>query len=296
MKAFCATILTAVLAFGGCVRQPPPKPAAQAPQPHYLLPPPYEANGYWFYPAEDYALDITGIATVLPDSEGLTADGEARDPAALTAAMQTIQLPAIATVTNLQTGRQIDVRVNDLGPPDPGRVIALSRQAAALLMVPAGGTARVRVQLNTVLSHRVVEQIGGGPLLEIAAAPRAAVTAEALPARGAAAGPPAQVDVSRRRDFHAASAVPERMPENVRQVGADPGQLWLRAGSFQRYEYANRLAAKLAGLGGTVLRSREGRQSVFAVRAGPFADVAAADAAERRALGDGVLDARITVE
>ena len=53
---------------------------------------------------------------------------------------------------------------------------------------------------------------------------------------------------------------------------------------------------ELAGLGGDVLRSREGRQQVFAVRAGPFATVAEADAALRRALGAGVVDARITVE
>jgi rare lipoprotein A len=152
------------------------------------------------------------------------------------------------------------------------------------------------VQLNTALSHQVIDQAGGGPRLAIAAAPHAAVTAQPLAAPGAAAGPATQVDVGGGHDLQVAAVLPDRMPENVRQVGANPGQLWLRAGSFQRYDYANRLAARLGGLGGTVLRSREGRLSVFAVRAGPFADVAAADAAERRALGAGVLDARITVE
>jgi rare lipoprotein A len=296
VKSFCATIFASLLAFGGCVRQPPPKPVAAVPHPHYLLAQPYEASGYWFYPAEDFTLDITGLASVSAYSSGLTANGEARDPTALTAAMQTVQLPAIATVTNLQNGRQIDVRVNDLGPADPARVITLSRRTADILMVPPGAAARVRVQLNTALSHQVIDQMGGGPRLAIATAPHAAVTAQPLAAPGAAAGAATQVDVGGGRDLQVAAVVPDRMPENVRQVGANPGQLWLRAGNFQRYDYANRLAARLGGLGGTVLRSREGRLSVFAVRAGPFANVAAADAAERRALGAGVLDARITVE
>jgi len=90
--------------------------------------------------------------------------------------------------------------------------------------------------------------------------------------------------------------VPERMPEIIHATPPQPGQLWLRAGRFARFDYANRLAAKLAGLGGDVLSSREGRQQVFAVRAGPFETVAQADAALRRALGAGVVDARITVE
>ena len=59
---------------------------------------------------------------------------------------------------------------------------------------------------------------------------------------------------------------------------------------------SNRLAARLGGLGGTVLRIREGRDETYAVRAGPFSTIAQADAALRRALGANVTDARITVE
>ena len=41
-----------------------------------------------------------------PDHAELTADGEAFDQTALVAAHQTLQLPAIARVTNLENGRR----------------------------------------------------------------------------------------------------------------------------------------------------------------------------------------------
>ena len=77
---------------------------------------------------------------------------------------------------------------------------------------------------------------------------------------------------------------------------ADPGSLYLQCGVFGRFTYANQMAAKLSGLGADVVRSRDGRQTSYAVRAGPFATVAQADAALDQALRAGVIDARITVE
>ena len=69
---------------------PPPRPKLVA-KPHYELGAPYARKGYWFYPAESYALQATGIAAIDTAQDGLTADGELRDPTALAAAMQTIQ-------------------------------------------------------------------------------------------------------------------------------------------------------------------------------------------------------------
>jgi rare lipoprotein A len=296
MKHLLATFFTFVLVASGCMRTPPPTPALKS-SPHYTLGAPYQAGGHWYYPAEDYALDTTGIAVVLPPGERQTADGEIYDAGALVAAMQTVQLPAIALVTNLENGRQIQLRVNDRGPADPGRVIALSQRSAADLLIPDDGVARVRVQIDTQLSHRVVDQVGGGPKLEINTAPSGKVVAEALPPLGAAGGGRGGASVvGPVAEAPAVAVVPDRMPEIVHAVPAAPGQLWLRAGVFGRFDYANVLAARLGGLGASVLRSREGRQETYSVRAGPFATIPEADAALRRALGSGVVDARITVE
>ncbi|MFC7551974.1 septal ring lytic transglycosylase RlpA family protein [Pseudoroseomonas wenyumeiae] len=85
-------------------------------------------GGVWSYPREDFALRETGLATVIPDPRPgrATADGEIYDPALLTAAHRTLQLPAILVVTNLENGLSLRVRVNDRGPAQSGRVVALS--------------------------------------------------------------------------------------------------------------------------------------------------------------------------
>ena len=183
MTRWGAVALAGLLILSGCQQSAPPARTLVA-APHYTLGAPYVANGHWYYPAENYALDTTGIASVQDAAAHVTADGEIYDAGALVAAMQTVQLPAVARVTNLENGREIAVRVNDRGPDDPARVIAVSPRAALLLLIPAGGAARVRVALDTRLSHAVVEQVGGGPKLAIATAPAGTVVAQALPPLG----------------------------------------------------------------------------------------------------------------
>jgi len=295
VKRLFSFISSLVLFVQGCVKQPPPPPPGPVASPHYVLGAPYQAGGMWYYPAESYNMDRTGIAAVQTDQTGLTADGELRDPGALTAAMQTIQLPAIVEVTNLENGRQIDVRVNDRGPASPGRIIALSQRAALLLQIPPGGAARVHVQVDEVLSHRVVDQLGGGPKLKIETAPSALITAEALPPPGGGRAGPART-IGAVTAEAAAPRVPDRLPENLRATYSDPGMLYLRCGSFSRATYAKEVAAELSGLGADVLRSRDGRETVYTVRAGPYATIPQADRALAEALRDGVIDARITIE
>jgi len=288
----------ALLSIPGCVKEAPPPPAP-TPEPHYFLSKPYQINGVWFYPAETYTLDTTGIASVNTDttSDTLTADGEARDPTLATGAMQTIQLPAIVTVTNLDNGRETKVRVNDLGPASPARIIALSPRAALLLAIPENGTARVRIRIDEVLSKRLVDQLGGnGQKLAIAAAPATPVQAESLPPPGShlPAGPAHIIGAPPPEKTEA--RVPDRLPEQVYQTYASPGELYLRAGTFSSYDYARQEASMLSRLGGDVIRSGFGRQTSYAVRAGPFRTVPEADDALNQALRAGILDARITVE
>ncbi len=285
--------LLSALGLSGCLHRRPPPPAFVA-APHYVLGDAYQAGGHWYYPAEDSALDTTGIAAVRQAPPGLTADGELRDPGALTAAMQTIQLPAIVEVTNLENGRQVLVRVNDRGPASPARIIAVSPRAAVLLAIPQGGAARVRVRLEQAMSRAVAEQVGGGPKLQIAAAPAASVTAEALPPPGGGSAGPAHV-LGGAAAERSGPRVPDRLPERVQGTAPDPGTLMIQAGRFGRFTYANVVAARLAGLDARVVRSTENRQTSYGVQAGPFATIPQADAALAQALGAGVVDARIVV-
>ncbi|MEE8268434.1 MAG: septal ring lytic transglycosylase RlpA family protein, partial [Nitrospinaceae bacterium] len=83
----------------------------------------------------------------------MTANGEAFNPNALSAAHKHLPLPTNVKVTNLQNGRSVIVRVNDRGPfpsdhnPASGRrIIDVSYAAAKQLGFQAQGTARVRVE------------------------------------------------------------------------------------------------------------------------------------------------------
>jgi len=290
-------LLTSSLSLAGCtlLHHHPPTPPAPATA-RYTVGSAWQADDVWYYPAEDFAYAATGIAAVIGEHPPETADGEDFVPSALAAQHQTLQLPAIVQVTNLENGRRILVRVNDRGPASPARLIGLTERAAALLGIAPDGVARVRVQEDAALSHRLAEQLGGGDKLAIASAPRDIVQAEALPPPGAGGVSSRPTVIGETGTADAAEPVPDRLPERVEQVPADPGSLWIVAGTFGRFEYANRLAARLTGLSPRVRRVRMGRSESYTVEAGPFTDIQAADAALDQALSRGVTDARIVVE
>ncbi len=277
------------------------RPSAQAgPQPHYVVGSAYKAGAAWFYPQEDFNLDTTGLAVVLPDRTGLTADGEAWDSMAMAGAHPTLQLPAVALVTNLQNGLQASIRVNDRGPASPGRLIGLTRHAADRLGMTPDAATRVRVQVEDGPSRALRDFLRGSPSLKIERAPREGVASEELaPPPGLQRSDRGRIALVSRAatasDMPGAVA-PASLPDTVSQVSAHPGELWLRAGEFGEARYAHQVQARLVRLGGTVERVRQGRFDTYQVRAGPFADVSQADLALDQALGAGVTDAHIVVE
>lgn len=122
--------------------------------PHYKVGAPYQINGVWYRPAENFRYRKIGIASFYGgetrgvDFHGrMTANGEIYDMHALTAAHPTLPLPTLVSVTNLENGRSIVVRVNDRGPFVNGRLIDVSRRAAQELGFERQGTASVRVEV-----------------------------------------------------------------------------------------------------------------------------------------------------
>jgi rare lipoprotein A len=91
----------------------------------------------------------TGMASWYgPGFHGLrTSSGTIYDQHALTAAHQTLPLGTRVRVTNLDTGRSVDVDVNDRGPFAKGRIIDLSYEAARTVGMIGPGTARVKVEV-----------------------------------------------------------------------------------------------------------------------------------------------------
>lgn len=101
--------------------------------------------------ADDLRVVQQGEASVYSDKfQGKpTASGEPHDQNALTAASRSLPLGATATVTNLENGLSVEVEITDRGPFTRGRVIDLSRRAAASLGISGGsGTAPVRVEAS----------------------------------------------------------------------------------------------------------------------------------------------------
>ncbi len=282
MKRLCALALAALLPVA-CARAP--APVAHV---HYQLGEPYELGGVWHYPREQYGATLTGLATVARDTGGqLTADGEVSDPEALAVSSRTIQLPAIARLTDLDTGRQLLVRVNDRGPADLGRLIAVTPRVASLLSFPADGVARVRLEVLPAESHAVADSLPGAPHLAIAAAPREAVLAQSL------SGPARTVTIG---EAPAPAVTPfVALSGQVIQGAPEPGALYVRLSRFTDRRYAVHQAAALHEPAQIVrLDALEG--AGYRVRLGPFATVAEADAALDRAVRAGVTDARIVVE
>jgi len=76
-----------------------------------------------------------------------TASGEKFNMYAMTAAHRSLPFGAKVKVTNLDNGKQVVVRINDRGPWKEGRVIDLSRAAAAKLDMIDSGLARVRIEV-----------------------------------------------------------------------------------------------------------------------------------------------------
>jgi len=75
-----------------------------------------------------------------------TASGEPFNQHAMTAAHRQLPFGTRVKVTNLANDKSVIVRINDRGPHTRGRLIDLSREAAAQLGMLQGGTAHVRIQ------------------------------------------------------------------------------------------------------------------------------------------------------
>lgn len=271
---------------------------AVVPHPHYVLGAPYQAGGVWQYPRENYDAVQTGLAAIYHGPHpALTGDGEPFDQGVLAAAHPTLQLPAIARLTNLENGRQVLVRINDRGPATPDRLMLVTTRTAQLLQFPPSGVARVRLEVMPSQSHAVADSLPDAPSLPIAAAPRAAVQEIPL-------APPGAPATSTRWPAPAEPAPPGpvapppvlRLPETVTLTAPAPGSLWVQLATFQSYRYAAVERARLAGLDPQIVAAEQDGQPEFRVQLGPFATVAEADAALRQAIGAGAADPHIIVD
>src|SRR5262249_11047171 len=226
-----------------------------------------------------YEGEQTGLATMYAKEHGpLTADGEVFDQSALAAAHQTLQLPAVARITNLENGLQVIVRINDRGPTTPHRLGEGTRRTAVLLQFAHDDGVRVRLELLPAEGHAAVDAVPGAPKLNLAAAPVIAVRQTELPPPGSTAQPTAIREPIVTEEQRPVAVPIEQLPQTVTQVAASPGRLFIQLGTFQSHAYADIQRAKVAALGASIASTSRGRrQSDHRVVIGPLASVEQAD-------------------
>lgn len=83
----------------------------------------------------------------MPFNGRRAANGEIFDMNSLVAAHRTLPFGSILRVTNLNNGRDVEVRVIDRGPFVGDRILDLARAAAVSLDMIGTGTAPVRIEL-----------------------------------------------------------------------------------------------------------------------------------------------------
>ncbi len=299
-----ALVLLALLA--ACAgHAPPPAVEGNLGRGIYKVGQPYQINGVWYYPAEDFSYDTTGIASWYgEDFHGkYTANGEIFDLNALTAAHRTLPMPSVVQVTNLENGRSIELRVNDRGPYARGRIIDVSRRAAQLLGFEAQGTAKVRVRILVPESIQVASlaQHNGGASAEPGqAAPVLPVVTQPLrPAPGVrvASNETASLPSHPRPAPAPVVATPPELPATVAVAPIKPTQIYIQAGAFSVAANAVKVKGRIERLGAVnVVGARVNGIDLYRVRLGPIGSVDEADRLLDQVVGAGLTEARIVVD
>jgi rare lipoprotein A len=297
----------------------------------YKIGAPYKIDGVTYTPQEEFNHVETGVASWYgPGFHGKsTANGEAYDQSARTAAHRTLQMPSIVRVTNVDNGMSTVVRINDRGPFARSRVIDLSRTAAQELDIVRNGTAHVRIEQLQAESLAVKDVAigGGGP------AEQQAAVAQVSSGRSAPAQVPVQAPA--QAPVQTAAYVPPPAPApvyaqpaptqpvwptNQRSAAAEPAVaytpaanpgptvaslaggtalqpssgFYVQTGAFTTPENAERQRGAVSSYGASeISQASAGGRDVYRVRLGPYTTSDAAGIVADRLKRSGYGDARV---
>lgn len=311
-RILCAVALLAVASCGG------PMGSGK-----YKIGDPYSINGQWYFPKVNYAYDETGVASWYGEAfhGKRTANGEKFNMNKVSAAHQTLPLPSVVRVTNLENGRSLIIRINDRGPFARGRILDLSKRAAELMGFADKGTAMVRVQVLPEPSRKAALEVGAGKLPDFdppppKAAPSVDVTVETLRTPDGVAIAPGVAQggsVAGAPPFSGITASGAGEPTPSPAFTADVGKvddqvtlvpvstrprIFVQAGAFASYDNANRVRARLSVLGADVAITQiyVTNRPFFRVRVGPLDSVDEADRKLAQVIAVGIPEARIVID
>ncbi len=205
-----------------------------------------------------------------------TSSGEPYNMFKMTAAHKRLPIPSYVRVTNLDTGKQVIVRVNDRGPFHDGRIIDLSYVAARRLDVVAHGSVPVRIETVTPATLKAEKNTSNRPAQRVSASQpyrrqsksnsrAASASAPVAPASSAQNTPGRAIKVANRTAANASGA---SAPANA------SGTLYLQTGAFGNPDNAQRLRQRLqnAGFQQVTVVESSGATTIYRVQLGPYAN------------------------
>jgi rare lipoprotein A len=224
-----------------------------------------------------------------------TSSGELYDMYQMTAAHPTLPIPSYARVTNLKTGAQVIVRVNDRGPFRADRIIDLSYTAALKLGYLTHGSTELEVERllpDEILRLAALRQEQArNPSAQASAAAPASMEAllQAQP------GTPAPAQLPPSAPAAALSAQTQPQPVTTAIAAASGGGFYLQLGAYSQAANAEALRMRLSQNWSASLPPLEVVQAgaLFRVHSGPFASRADAAGAALQIPAAGVAQALI---
>ena len=281
-----ASLTLCLLAFAGCsevklalhvvkkfnleTKEEEKKPPVRVVKPHYKLGSPYQVNHVWHYPSYDPNYDRTGVASWYgPAFHGRpTANGERFDMNGVTAAHPTLPLPSRVRVTNLENGRQLELRVNDRGPfvNGPDHRPLPPRRAASRLQTPGfdqGARPVPRPGSPRAASGAATGRPASRRRRRRTRCPAQAPLDEAVERNGGAAA--GQADTRGGKRGPAQAQTPKRATASVTSR-----RLLVEAAVLNGRDDADRLGDQVRSLGAVAVEpERRNGRVVYAVRIGP---------------------------
>lgn len=129
---------------------------------YYKIGNPYSINGRTYYPREYDSYSEIGQASWYGSDfhNKKTSNGEIYNMNDMTGAHQTLPLPSIVRVTNLENGSSVKIRINDRGPFVENRILDVSKAAAEKLGFKDRGIITVKVELLKEETEEFLERNG----------------------------------------------------------------------------------------------------------------------------------------
>jgi rare lipoprotein A len=122
---------------------------------------PYQINGVWYQPQDHYEYEEKGVASWYGPGfhKRPKSCGHMFDMHELSAAHKTLPIPCVVQVTNLDTGKKLDLVVDDRGPFVKGRIIDVSKKAAQELGMHNRGLSRIHVVVKQAESKALANYL-----------------------------------------------------------------------------------------------------------------------------------------